>query len=484
VWGTVCKELLGLPRRRTIGSEQTVADMTREDLSAWHREHYVSGNVLVVVVSQHQAEDAFDLVPKCFRDLPTGRAASRQPALPKPSVRTTDLRIRKRDPTVLDRVWLKYGYAFVGQDTGRGLALRWVVKDLAEREFAEEWDQLRCPTSFVATNVLGQAVVLYAQLWKNDGRWWWLRDRAAELFGRLREGETSPQELAAAKARVQGRVRSWLSTNHAIADFAVTAPPELLSGALLRALDAIGLKDIHQFCADNFVKQKQFSVLSVPILTVVGTIRCVAGLGTFLMICVAMVVWRKVRRRTDASVHERDAGLLAGVKTWPVVLGGLTGLLLSSGVMAGHWACFAFWRAVSQDGELSPGASPGLWESPAWLVAISVGGTLSIVAGGYVAGRTAEQHPARHGALTGIALLAFATFCHTFPGVPWPWFSDLAAFLFAPALVAPVSLLDGTPCALCYEVVAVIAMLPAAAFGGMLAQRRNQVSATCSRSIL
>lgn len=303
VLATLHEKLFGLPRRRIIGSEQTVRDTTHGELLAWHKDHYVAGNMLVVVVSRHQTEEALDLVSRSFQAMPGGQSKSAQLVSPGRPAHTGELRLVVRDLAVHGRVQLAHGYGFREEHTEYAKTLRWLVEDLSERAFAYRLGLLHHPRRIVHTCVRGQAVLLYVRLRSSGRGWRWLHDTVEDEFGRLRAGRISPEELSAAKTRVLGQLRIRFSKNRAIADFAATAPPELLHGTLLRTLEAVRIEDVRGFCARSLVEQNRFFVLEKPILTVAGALRWLAGLGAVIVtLGLAVLVRSIIRRRATRNV--------------------------------------------------------------------------------------------------------------------------------------------------------------------------------------
>lgn len=140
-------------------------------------------------------------------------------------------------------------------------------------------------------------MLLYLSL-EDDRRWWQGHHaNAHEAFEHLREGRIRPEDLSAAKTRILGRFRIRFSRNGAIADLGATAPPDLLSGMLLRTLEAVSIEDVRRFCARNFVEQNRFFVLSKPILTATGMFYCAAVLGTVLVILALALLVKRIHRR-------------------------------------------------------------------------------------------------------------------------------------------------------------------------------------------
>jgi putative membrane protein (TIGR04086 family) len=155
--------------------------------------------------------------------------------------------------------------------------------------------------------------------------------------------------------------------------------------------------------------------------------------------------------RSDRPPPIQPVGFFTGVQVRPVVLGVIVDYIATYAAIQAYLFLFVM-RQMPADGEAPPDAIPLSVSANETLLIAFIIGSLGTVLGGFVAGRKAGAFEAKHGAFVGLGSL----------------------------IVSFIELLmqDGPPSGPeWFRMISVLAIIPAGALGGYLAERLKVMTA-------
>jgi len=157
-----------------------------------------------------------------------------------------------------------------------------------------------------------------------------------------------------------------------------------------------------------------------------------------------------VHRSENVPPRLEPTGVLSGLKIGPIVAGVVIYYVATYAAMFA-WITLFVSRKLSEQGELSDEAIQNFLISTEGLLIAFAIGTLCTVLGGYVAGRRAKTLAIKHGAFVGVGSLILSALEQGISG-------------------------SGASLPQWYVVVSALAIVPAGALGGYIAEYWSQVS--------
>ena len=203
----------------TAGTPATVQGITRDDILAYKKSHYISSNAVVVVVGNIDPKEAFQKVEKAFSKLARGKKLAKQEV--KENQKKPQIKFKKKD---VDQIHVRLGLRAYDMYDDRRFALQVLATILGGNMSSYLWKEIREKSGlayYVSAGVeeytdsgylLASAGVSRENLPK-------VITKITEIFKHLRTKGASKKEVDFAKEFIRGSMALAFETTDEVATF-------------------------------------------------------------------------------------------------------------------------------------------------------------------------------------------------------------------------------------------------------------------------
>ncbi|MBN1661134.1 MAG: insulinase family protein [Anaerolineae bacterium] len=286
--------------QRVIGEDASLDSLDRQALLDYYHAFYTPANAALIVVGAVTPEQVQQSVDILFGDL---AGSAHPPALEEPSMPDTGPHtVTVRGPLPTDQVTLMLGMRTVGclhPD-------RWALSVLARLLDTSLTQEIRYRQGLVYglsvyNTRYADTGYLSIQTTSSGRNRSTIQSTAEEYVQRIGAGQVDPEEVARAKAAIQGSWALSMEDNQSralwLAGWATILSDDDLVPNPPAEINAVTPEDLTRVVATYYTPERRFVGLHLPILTVTSAAWLAAG---FVAIVGAIWTVRHVRRRRHA----------------------------------------------------------------------------------------------------------------------------------------------------------------------------------------